>query len=1003
MRQSMKKKLIALAICAYTQMSFGTVLVPGNAAAVLTATNPNSTTLSFPQPVAAKVFDQYTGQLYVALGTGGSTSAVTPTTLGASGAFALSMVARGSQPGFVSATQPAFTGIAPAALQNGAFDFMTLSHVFGNQYPVIGAVINNPSAPNSLTATTLYVLNNGLPTPPTFQPQIIQQSATILGCNPTVGAAGTPTVGIAGLVANAEYFFVATFTDSSGFGFNDSGIAVIGYDKTTLLPEQIAAVPSDPGKKSVIVDGTIPQVKIQGTPEIVFNRVALHWNPNLEKLYIGLQLSTASSGSGVAGDGVKSIVVGQQDSNENGELTLLDFLPSSALVNGQAINIAGVKQGASGLPLSISAGAIKSMKTSTGASYLIVWGGNGTITTDPAVGGGTTGNTIYALPLVDVGDPDNTTQGVLADKNNFNPATHRFETPALNNTQLTIITDPFCLVGTGTLPLQSATPISGIGGGNKTTSSPALSIPINTIDMEVLGDTVYVAIGTPANDSDDSGVFSSQAMFDNTGKISGWSSWAKRAFPFNGFTNNPEYPDSTRFVSVDPVTNQIYAVDNNLAQTVRNTYWNNGQYLDPLPLALTSALPRGSYSVLDLDQNTRGFNPVTRYRYALFGGINSVVFAQTSQARTSPSSAQSSQKITTDYQTGSVFNNKTMLVTSLPLNAGPIKVLEYSRQLTTAGDSNYFFATGNNGLNVFADQFGNGFNVNSLNALNLPPFSTGMWQKAPAINGSVIDIKTLGSVLYVMVLQGTPQTPVYTILSIPFTTNIASMFTSGNISTLAQTGVTASGSDLSGTSIFYGMQVISGNDSGTIEQLVIATNNGLFVSTAPGGVQAATSQASALWTKQNPSNTSLFSGIAAIDTQKPTTVWPISIQDPTGQGVYNRSSLNQLSGGNDTLFGYSPTPFDPNSNSLASNTFPLIRYFWSDGGQSMAVVHNPLSERPTTSVFAIPGNLAASNLPSAPLMTFPSLLATPQIYWLKRIGATGLLLAGTNSGVIALE
>ncbi len=1002
----MKKILISIIACSWASTPLATVLIPGNAASVLGTTNPNATILSFPQPVACKAFDQYTGQLYVALGTGGSTGSTTPMTLGSSGTFALSFCPRGAQPGYISTTQPAFTGFAPNSLQSTPFDFMALSNVFGNQYPVIGVVPN--ASPGSLTETTFYILNNGLLTPPPSvnQQQIVQQTAPILGVNDlVVGAAGVPTVGIAGLGANAQYYFVATFTNSSGFGSNGSGIAVVGYDSTTLLPEQLDAVPGDNGVKSVKVDGTIPQVNIQGTPAIVPNRVALEWNDYLGRLYVGLQVSTAATGMGATGDGVISIVAAQQISNQNGELTLLNFLPNTAALNaGQQNNIMGVKQGANGAPLSISAGSLKSMKTSTGASYLIVWGGNGTITTDPNVGRGTTGNNLYALPLVDLSNPDNASQGVLADKTQFNATTHQFQAPAMTNLALTTTADAFALVGAGPLPLQAFKPVSGIGGGNLNATSGGPSLPINTLDIQVLGDTVYVAIGTESTDIDDCGIFSSQAMFDNTGKISRWTSWAKRSFPFNGFTNNPEYPDTTRFVAADPVTNQIYAVDNDLAQTVRLNYWDSGQFLSPLPTALNAALPNGCYSVLDLDQDTRGFNPVTAYRYALFGGVNTVVFAQVSQARSTPSSAQSSQAITTNYQNGSTFNNQTMLVTSLPMNMSAVRAIEYSRQLTANGDTNYFFAGGNGGLAVFADQFGNGFNVNTLNALNLPPFSTGSWKLASAISGAVIDVKTSGAVLYVMTLENPNQTPVYKILSIPFTPNTASMFIPSNISIIAQTGVAATASDLSATAVFYGMQVLSTNTAGTAEQLVLATNNGLFVSTAGAGVQSVTTQAAAGWTKQNPNSTStLFSGIAGIDTQLPTMAWPISIQDPTGQGIYNRSSVSQLGAGSTNSFGYAPSSFAVNSNSPAQATFPLMRYFWSDGGQTAAIVNNAQSQKPSSSLVAIPGNLAASNISSAALITAPTVLATPQMYWLKRIGATGLLLAGTSTGVIALE
>ena len=1003
----MKKSILLILVCISIPSIQATVLIPGNANTVLGTTNPNANTLSFPQPIAVKVFDQFTGYLYLALGTGGSTSSVTPTTLGPSGAFALSFVQRAPVPQYYNA--PTFEGFAPTALQSGAFDFMALSTSQGNFYPVIGAVIT--TSPGTLNQTTMYILNNGQQpvNSSTALTQIIQQSAPILAANPVFGAPGNATAGIAGLAANAQYYFVATFTNADvGFGYNDSGIAVIGYDPTSLIPEQLAAVPGDSAVKSVIVDGTIPQVTTQGTPSITSNRVALFWDNQLGRLYTGLQIATAASGMGNIGDEAKSIVVGQQQSNENGELTLYSFMPDAAIPDGNQTLIAGVKQATPGAPLTVTAAQIKSMHTSTGASYLIVNGGNGVMTTDPTnpvLTSSATGNNIYAMPLVDVSNPDNNTQGLLANKTMFNSATHQFQTPASSTASLTTINDAFALVGGGPLPTLASTPVSGIGGGNIPTSGAGL--PINTLDIEVVGDTVYVAMGRQQSDVDDTGVFYSQAMFDSSGKINAWTPWTKRAFPFNGFTNDPEIPDTTRFVAVDPVTALVYAVDNFLAQTLRATNWTQGQFADPLPMAVSAALPRGCFSVLDLDQGTTDFASSTTCRYALFGGVNTVAFAFISQTRdSSPSGINASQKLVTNYQNGAQFNTANFISTSLPLNTSAVKALEYSRRTFSQGATNYFFAAGTNGLNVFADQFGNGFNVNTLNTLNQPPFSTGIWQLAPNIAGSVVDVKTTGKKLYVITQQISSQPPTYQLLSIPFTTNMSTMFAPGNISVIAQSSTLAIGSDLTTAKVFYGMQIIASNLSGSIEQIALATNNGLYVSQAGTGVQAITTQTGATWAKLNPNaQSNLFTGIAGIDTQIPTTVWPISTQDPTGQGIYNRSSLNQLSGSATSLFSYAPTPFDPNSNNPAFATLPLTRYFFSDGAVNLAITNNPLStpQGPANAITAIPNNLSAWNLPTGALLTARTLPHNTQFYWLKRIGVTGLLMAGTNTGALALE
>jgi hypothetical protein len=346
------------------------------------------------------------------------------------------------------------------------------------------------------------------------------------------------------------------------------------------------------------------------------------------------------------------------------------------------------------------------------------------------------------------------------------------------------------------------------------------------------------------------------------------------------------------------------------------------------------------------------------------------------------------------------------LSTSLPDNTGPVNVIEYSRRSASDGASNYFFAGGINGLNVFADQFGNGFAVNTLTTLDNAPFATGSWQRIPTIKGSVIDIKSSGNTLYVMTCEQTTQQPVYKILRIPYTTNISSMFLPANIYIIAQSGTAQPNSDLSGTGAWYSMQIITTNAANTIEQLALATNNGLFVSTPAGGIQAATSQAAALWTAFNPdANSKLFSGIARVQAPYTSTVWPLSMQDPTGKKIYNQSSVHQLSGNGSSpnTFGYAPIPFDPYARNLAQATYPLMRYFWSDGGQGIAIVNTPPYDCPSTTLMAIPGNLAEWNLQTAQLITAPSIGLNPPLYWIGRIGATGRLLAGTNKGVVALE
>ena len=106
-----------------------------------------------------------------------------------------------------------------------------------------------------------------------------------------------------------------------------SGIAVVGINPMTLLPTQVPAQPNDPGIKAAELDQTTPQVAIQGMSLFVFNRVSLNWDDQLQRLYIGLQLTTAIPGGGAQGDGAISVVVAQV--SPEGALTYNNFLPTT--------------------------------------------------------------------------------------------------------------------------------------------------------------------------------------------------------------------------------------------------------------------------------------------------------------------------------------------------------------------------------------------------------------------------------------------------------------------------------------------------------------------------------------------------------------------------------------------------------------------------------------------------------------------------------------------------
>lgn len=657
--------------------------------------------------------------------------------------------------------------------------------------------------------------------------------------------------------------------------------------------------------------------------------------------------------------GGRSVVVGQVA--DDGAITLNAIAPDSAFMVGDVNNrIIGALDT---IAHTLTIHKVRVMHTSTGPSYLIVIGGDNAF--------GSTNNTVYALPLVDRSDPADPVQGTIADKNSA-LVNFKFVTPAVLNAQLPAASEPAVRVGTGPLDLLPSTLIS---------------------DIDVVGDTVFVSINHSPSIGNDGGILYSQAMFDENGKILRWTPWTMKAFPPFTTANSAVFSSSVKFFSLDAVVSKLWVIDGSGINVLQNSWIST--YQDPTSLLdrLNTILMGAAISVLDLDQSTRGFLSNSS-RYALFSGGRNVIFARVSQS--TGSTVNSAQTITSNFAVPQNF-----LVTSLPSDSCQVTVLEYARQLAGT-PRNYFFAGTRSGLYVFSDS-GNGFDVATMGALNAPPFSNGSWQLAPNIPGPVADIKTTGNALYVLTTNATAGS---TLFRIPFQTTVAAMFAPGNIFTIAQSGVGTFADIL----IFNGLQIISTMPNGATEQIVLGTNNGLFISTKPGGVQTAISDADAQWTLKAGTNF-YYNGIAKIDNasipvSSPSTVWPFYIADSTNTRIFDRSVWQQLNGTQDAgPFNFVPPFFNTiESNNDFFETLPLTTYFWSDGARRIGIVANIASSCAPGQLLSLPFDTLEWDLdnPVENILSDSLLNKTTAFYWIKQIGVTGMLMAGTNKGIIAL-
>ena len=589
------------------------------------------------------------------------------------------------------------------------------------------------------------------------------------------------------------------------------------------------------------------------------------------------------------------------------------------------------------------------------------------------------------------------------------------------------------------MPIQPTTPIS---------------------DIEVIGDTVFVSTATGQGITDDNGIFYSQALFNKNGKITRWTAWTKRAFPFNAFCQASCINNGVAFFAVDAVTGKVWAVDGKTKQVVRVTAWDKGgqcterEEICPssehnccgcnrcscncsechspeiytrvccnLPAQVCESLSCGCYSVLDLDQATSGFTatapnaPVTLNRFALFGGCGKVDIACVSMAYTStiPPTTSSPQMVFEDFCPTCSMHN--FLETCLPDRSACVNVLEYSR--TTTDQQCYFFAGTDNGLYTYAltdtdrDRSNpRGFQLDGLDIHNL---SYGQWIKIPEFSDPIIDIKTTGLSLYIVTRSTQSGIMTSTVFRVNFQDTIDQMFSSTNIFVLAQSGI----DPFENAPAFTGIQPVAVDILGQnidAEQLLLATNNGLFGSNAvttvgTEGIATATNQSQAQWQPVPKSNTTMFEGIAGIDTPIPSTVWPISVEDICNACTFENSWIYQISSTDNRLATpffntFQPSFFNAEVRTPAFELIDPITYFWSDGARRFFIINRQQDPGTCNRLMSFPYNTLQWRVcaPGQQILLFdPYVTATQRFFWVKQIGITGILMAGTNDGVIALE
>ena len=373
-------------------------------------------------------------------------------------------------------------------------------------------------------------------------------------------ATAAVTSGIVQITSASPFIFAAVAPTAGSFGDVGSGIAlgVIGIavelvNKFTgpLLVDAPTGKPlRETGNRALPLDISTTELKIGSDLASIGTVVDMIWHKSIGRLYIALQTTGGAAGT----DGARSVVVGRLD--DKNALFLESIAPTSAISGTDKI------VGAVGASSEVTARKVREMFSSTALPYLIVLGNVGA----PSA----TLKNVFALPLVS----GNSTElnGSIAAKN----AASEDLFLATNNLFLErVIKQPATTAAQMPLSTDVATQVGGGGLVNGDIS-----------DIFVQGDTVFASVLSPAT-GQVAGVFSSQAIFEQNGKIKGWTTW-RRAVGLS---------EKDQSLFLDNATGKFYTLVANDAvevKTVKRTEWANGdtESISPFAEAVDNFFPQ---------------------------------------------------------------------------------------------------------------------------------------------------------------------------------------------------------------------------------------------------------------------------------------------------------------------------------------------------------------------------------------------------------------------------
>ncbi len=419
------------------------------------------------------------------------------------------------------------------------------------------------------------------------------------------------------------------------------------------------------------------------TVSILNNSVDLHWCNNIHCLYTALTINA----QGAENEGGQAIAVGawgpvSMKTEDNKEIMRTIFVfrgltfPSVFAPNVNNI-VGGI-----GSNINVSIHQIRSLLTTTVLNYLVILGGLGMPNQ--------TRRMVYALPLVKCASSYN---GMLAKKDAI-PRTfyhsgfpsrideRGFIDPATNPGDLFTADDSQVQVGHGPMTEGDITHIL------------------------TYNDAVYALVPV-ADQGHTAGIFHSQALFDNLGRIKEWTSWSRVGGNF---------ADHIFGAALNQLTGNFFMLTGNSVDainTVKSTIWAIGDSQGSLTMTewLNSIFPTkngGIQGLYDIPVITPGLNHIS---LLIATGPDQVALVQTGIQENGIFIPFGKDQLAHDpvsFENGAIDQTLSGSCNAIALSGGALKELGIIKTatITRFNNAGYLFVGGTNGLAVLVNAQG---------------------------------------------------------------------------------------------------------------------------------------------------------------------------------------------------------------------------------------------------------------------------------------------------------